>query len=122
MALGGIAVMHATRAYTVLTGILTALTLGYLSVFEKPEWLPRAVVAYAAVLPFFFISNGLLTGSWIMDEVVWYNNSENLGIRMGTIPVEDTFYGFLLILLNIMLVMRFTGRHNKFRVVQSSSA
>jgi lycopene cyclase domain-containing protein len=46
----------------------------------------------------FLIVNGILTGSWIENEVVWYNNNENLGIRVFTIPVEDFVYAFTLIL------------------------
>jgi len=51
----------------------------------------------------FFIVNGILTGTGIENEVVWYNNDENLGIRMLTIPVEDSVFAFSLILLNLLL-------------------
>ena len=43
--------------------------------------------------------NGVLTGSFIDQEVVWYNSDAIMGVRIGTIPFEDYFYGFLLILL-----------------------
>jgi lycopene cyclase domain-containing protein len=47
--------------------------------------------------------NGILTGSFIKNEVVWYDDNENLGMRIFTIPVEDTFYGMLLLILSISI-------------------
>ena len=46
----------------------------------------------------FAIVNGVLTGSFIPGEVVWYNDSQNLGIRIATIPIEDFAYAFSMIL------------------------
>ncbi|MEZ4686865.1 MAG: lycopene cyclase domain-containing protein [Bacteroidia bacterium] len=44
--------------------------------------------------------NGVLTAL----PVVWYNDLENLNLsRLGSIPVEDPFYGMLLLLMNISL-------------------
>ena len=57
------------------------------------------------LLPFLIV-NGLLTGTLIEDQVVWYDNSENLSIRLGTIPVEDVFYAFLMLVL-VMLGYQF---------------
>jgi hypothetical protein len=54
-----------------------------------------------------FISNGLLTGMFIENEVVWYNNLQNLGFKIVTITIEDFFYGYLMILLNILLYKSF---------------
>lgn len=57
------------------------------------------------LLPFLIV-NGLLTGTLIEDQVVWYDNSENLSIRLGTIPIEDVFYAFLMLVL-VMLGYQF---------------
>ena len=51
----------------------------------------------------FFIMNGILTGYLTEEPVVWYNDAENTGMRIGTIPVEDVIYGSTLIFSNIFL-------------------
>jgi len=57
------------------------------------------LVAYAIILLPFLIVNGFLTAI----PVVLYNDAENLGIRIYTIPFEDVFYGMLLVFLNIVI-------------------
>ncbi|WP_242085070.1 lycopene cyclase domain-containing protein [Aestuariivivens sediminis] len=60
----------------------------------------------------FFIVNGVLTGSFIENEVVWYNNSENINMRLFSIPIEDTVYAFTLILLNLFVMNHIQKRFN----------
>ena len=55
-------------------------------------------LSFLVILIPFFIVNGILTGSFIEGEVVWYNNDENLGLRIFTIPVEDMFYACYILL------------------------
>ena len=47
---------------------------------------------------------------FIEKEVVWYDKDENLGIRLGTIPFEDIFYGMLLILGIVYFYEKFESR------------
>lgn len=93
-----IAITSYSKWYTSSTFLLLGLALMYIAWIEKVNWLPRFYEAYTVALLPFFLKNGILTGSFIETQVVWYNNDENLGIRLGTIPVEDVFYGMLLIL------------------------
>ena len=84
------------------TGITFLLTSAYLIFrFVRKTDLSYHYLAYLIILPFFFISNGILTGSFLEAPIVWYNDEENLGIRMLTIPIEDMIYGLLLVLMNI---------------------
>ena len=87
--------------YTFYTSIFLFLMLIFVK-FKKLD-IRKIMLAYTAIIPFFFLSNGLLTGSFIESPIVFYDNNENLDIRMFTIPVEDLFYGFLLILSNCLL-------------------
>jgi len=45
------------------------------------------------------VVNGLLTSL----PVVTYDNMQNLGIRIGTIPIEDFLYAAILLSMNISL-------------------
>ncbi|MGE0568461.1 MAG: lycopene cyclase domain-containing protein [Bacteroidia bacterium] len=100
--------------YTTFTFSLLFLTLGIIIIFQKTAALNLFYFTYLIILIPFFIVNGILTGTGIEDEVVWYNNSENLGIRILTIPVEDIFYGMLLLLWNTILF-------DYFKIKQSES-
>jgi len=90
-------------AYTFYTSVFTlAFVLLHLVVLKKPYW-SRLVFSYLVILFPFFIVNGILTGTGLEQPVVWYNDSENVGVRLLTIPIEDTVYGFLLIASNISI-------------------
>ena len=89
------------KLYTSVTFISTAVVCLLLKFAAKIKWLGKAVTVYAVLLIPFLIVNGLLTGTGLEEPVVKYNNAENLGIRLFTIPIEDVVYGFELILLNL---------------------
>ena len=89
------------KLYTFYTFSALLLCIFLLKYLVKVKWLSRFYFAYMVLLIPFTIVNGILTGTGLPEPVVWYNNSENLAIRFLTIPIEDIFYGMLLILLNV---------------------
>lgn len=89
------------RLYTTITFLSTGTFLLLHAYIFKKEYSGRFLRMYAITLFPFFIVNGFLTGMMIQQEVVYYNDSENLGIRLGTIPVEDMVYGLLMLFMNI---------------------
>ena len=65
---------------------------------QKYIWYPRAIFAFVVALIPFFVVNGILTGVATEEPIVWYNDSHNTGIRLFTIPLEDVFYNFSLLI------------------------
>lgn len=80
------------HAYTATTSLLLGTWLLIVSFLPGAAWLGRFLAAYAVLLLPFLVVDGLLTRS-----VVWYDDAETLGLRIGTIPVEDVGYGLLMV-------------------------
>ncbi len=93
------AVVFPERLYTSITFALAGVFL-YVLARSSAAWLGPFLRAYLVVLIPFFIVNGLLTGSMLDEAVVRYNDAHTLGIRLGTIPIEDVVYGMLMLLMN----------------------
>lgn len=90
------------KYYTGWTFIFTGIFI--LLIYSLPKFFKNFdavsfLVSYAICLIPFLIVNGFLTAI----PVVIYNDAENLGWRIYSIPFEDTFYGMLLVLMNIVL-------------------
>ena len=95
-----LALVNYDKWYT-LVNFSLAIPLTWLVYKYNPQLLQHFLLTFLVMLIPFFIVNGVLTGSWIDNEVVWYNDAENLGIRIGTIPVEDSIYAYSMILMNL---------------------
>ncbi len=85
--------------------VLLALVYNY-----KREMLHVFLPTFLIILIPFFIVNGILTGSFINEQVVWYNNAENLGIRIGTVPIEDSIYALGMLLTVYVLMEHFKNK------------
>lgn len=95
--------LNFSKAYTAyaMSALLVALLI---SLFDKSMEIVKLYISFLVILVPFIIVNGVLTGTGIDGEVVWYNNSENLGLRFFTIPVEDFAYGFSLLAFNLLTI------------------
>ncbi|MEO0473979.1 MAG: lycopene cyclase domain-containing protein, partial [Bacteroidota bacterium] len=83
--------------YTSVTFLSLAVILLWTVRRKSPDWLGHFFSAYLISLIPFLLVNGVLTAL----PVVIYNNTENLSLRLGSIPVEDTMYNMLMLLLTI---------------------
>lgn len=112
-----IGMVFARKAYTFTSFSICGFVLILLHAYRarlRYLKMERFYVSYLFSLIPFFIVNGMLTSL----PVVIYNDTENLGIRMYSIPVEDTFYGLLLLLGNITIMEWARNRSlKKFRPV-----
>jgi lycopene cyclase domain-containing protein len=104
-------IINADKLYTSVTFISLSVLIFILQFVFKVKWLGNFYFAYLILLIPFLIVNGILTGSFLEEPVVRYNNNENLGIRLFTIPVEDVFYGMLLVLGNVAGVEFLTKKY-----------
>lgn len=100
-----IIVLHYDKWYTALNYSFLVLLLTY-TVLKVPTILNTFFITFLIILIPFSIVNGILTGSFIDEPVVSYNNNENLGIRLGTIPIEDIGYAFTMILMSLVLITK----------------
>ena len=107
-------VLNLDKAYTTvdMSFALVVLLLAYKLNFKL---LQRFLITFLFMLIPFFIVNGVLTGTGIDGEIVWYNHAENLNIRLLTIPIEDSVFAFSMLLLNLLFFEFF-----KFKVFRKA--
>jgi lycopene cyclase domain-containing protein len=105
-------IVHLQEAYTLVyfSAMIIVLSVAALA---NTDLLKKFYMTFLVILIPFSIINGILTGSFIADEVVWYNRLEITGLRIFTIPVEDFTYSFSLILINLLLMNYFRKLFNK---------
>lgn len=96
--------------YTAYTFILFAFFTALFYLFKKYFTGFKTayfLISYLVILIPFLLVNGFLTAI----PVVLYNDAENLGFRIYTIPFEDTFYGMLLFLMNVAIYEKLRAKY-----------
>lgn len=97
------------RVYTLITFSSLFAIIVYSEFVRKAKFLSRFYLAYFVSLIPFYIVNGLLTSI----PIVLYNDAENCGFRVGSIPVEDHFYSLSMLLLNVLFFEYFKSRRGR---------
>lgn len=87
--------LYGTNYYTFLAAFLSAaLTI----LLRNRKWYQDFMWTYLLCLIPFFIVNGILTGAFTDAPIVWYSAKHIIGWRMISIPFEDLYYNYALLL------------------------
>jgi len=87
--------LYSDNYYTALACFLSlALTI----LLRNKTWYQDFMWAYLLCLIPFFIVNGILTGATTPEPIVWYSEQHLIGWRMISIPFEDLYYNYALLL------------------------
>jgi lycopene cyclase domain-containing protein len=111
------------HSYTATTWIPAGLfALWHFITFDN-HYRTRFYKSFFIMLIPFYLVNSVLTGSLTHEPIVVYNPEEYLGIRLGTVPLDDFAYNFLLQFMLLTVYMRFKQgafRQNTEGVVSKS--
>ena len=107
----GVFTWNLDKIYTAASFGLFALLMLFQMLFQW-KYARRFYLSFMVIyIPFFFV-NSALTGSYSDNSVVFYNDAENLGIRIGTMPLEDSFYCFSMLYGSVLLFEYFRRKWN----------
>jgi lycopene cyclase domain-containing protein len=95
--------------YTASACLISAVLTVVFWYWKKVAWYPQFVCTFLVALVPFLIVNGILTGSFTPQPVVWYSETHIVGPRIFTIPLEDLFYNYCM-LLPIVALYEWFGR------------
>jgi len=93
------ALLYYDKIYTLITSLSAILTVVYLHFIAKADWISKASLVFTILMLGFLPVNGILTGTGLDTPIVNYNPDDFLGIRILTIPIEDSVYGYTQFLL-----------------------
>ena len=95
-----LSVLYSDKLYTLVCFSLTSLSLFILSLYN-PVWIGSFFRTFLVSLIPFLLVNGFLTGSFTEQPIVRYSSNHIIGFRIINIPVEDSMYCLLMLLIII---------------------
>jgi lycopene cyclase domain-containing protein len=108
-----VGLMYWGNSYTATTWIPAGLyALWHFWTFENAYRTRFYRAFFVGLIPFFLV-NSVFTGVATLEPIVIYNPEEYLGIRIGTIPLDDFAYNFLLQFMILTLYLYRRSFKNK---------
>ncbi len=102
-----LAAFFAHQVYTLVVMLVAgSLALMQPLIRSHKTWLTHFYLTYLVTLVPFFLVNGILTSF----PVVTYNDLENFGIRLFTIPLEDSIYLLGMMYIVVMVYEKMLAR------------
>ena len=109
-------ILYNSNFYTLVCFVSCAFLLILETYFIKIINYKYFYTTFILIMIPFVIVNGALTG--MFDQmVVWYNSDHIIGLRLITIPIEDSIYALQLILFNLITYKFFVK--NKFSFLKT---
>ena len=108
--LGLACILFYTNTYTLVNCALALALLLWHQFYLKKYYMAYFWMAYVVHLIPFLLVNSVLTGSVTSEPVVGYNANEIIGLRIFTIPIEDTIYALTCLLIPITVLEYFKSR------------
>ncbi len=114
-----VAIFNLEKIYTSVTFILTSVFILLHQYVFRSHYMGRFYFMFLIILAPFLLVNGILTGTFLEEQVVWYDDTQNLSIRVLTIPIEDAVYALLLLLANVSLFEFLEKKHSRPSAAES---
>jgi lycopene cyclase domain-containing protein len=96
--------------YTASACIITSILTVGIYFIQRVSWYGDFAFTYLIAIIPFLIVNGILTGAVTDEPIVWYSADHIMGPRIVTIPVEDLFYNYAMLLHIIWIYERLKAK------------
>jgi lycopene cyclase domain-containing protein len=91
-------IMNIQNWYTASACFIASFLTIKIYFIDRLPWYRNFVFMYLVALFPFLIVNGILTGAVTENPIVWYSEEHIMGIRIITIPFEDLYYNYCMLL------------------------
>lgn len=111
-------VMFYQNKYTLSVCVLSLIILFH--ILSRDMWWHGYFFSTYFVISFipFILVNGILTGFITDAPPVWYDINHIIGLRLGSIPIEDFLYNFILLYFNFFLFELYNLKLNFIKFIK----